>query len=325
MLGIYKNKHGFTVVELLIVIVVIVLLAALGFAGYRGAQSRAYHTEAMNDAENIADKLEIAYLDNKKYPQDLSELGDYKKSPGTSMTYQSNGDSYCLQVSSTNASTKTYTIRDDKNIVEGTCQGWVPSGGVATLDPPVATISSITTSSIGVSWAAVSGATGYVVKYGTTSPTTTASCSASPCSITGLPADTNYYISVTATSSGKSTTSAVVNALTRIPAPAAASVTYTKSTVKLSGGFMNRRYTVTASGGACSMGSTEWQINVSAVGYNSSWPWQSSNTKIVDIPEDGFYSPDDVTIYAKPRCISGSNITNGNTATAISGTGGVNN
>jgi prepilin-type N-terminal cleavage/methylation domain-containing protein len=306
MLSIYKNKHGFTVVELLIVIVVIVLLATLGFAGYRGAQSRAYHTEAMNDAENIADKLEIAYLDNKKYPLDLAELGDLKKSPSTSVTYVSNGESYCLQVSSTNSSAKTYTLRDDKNIVEGTCAGWVPSSGVATLDSPVATISSVTTSSFSVNWAAVSGATGYIVKYGTASPTTTASCSASPCSINGLALDTTYYVTVTATNAGLSTTSAVVTTRTLAPLPTAPSISYVGPQTRTASGKTYDKYTFTASA-TCPIGTIEWRMTTGGNG-SPSWsgiPWTTS-ASISEEQQRIFSSGVRVYVYAQPRCVSGS-------------------
>ena len=318
-----RRPTGFTVIEMLIVIGVIGILAGLLAVGYRGVQTNAVNTTTKTDATNIGDQVELAFVKAGKFPLSMDELGQIKKDSGTTVTYQSNGSAYCLEVGSIKTGTKKFTLRDDANIAEGTCSGWVPSSGVVTLNPPEATISSLATSSFSVNWSAVAGATSYTVKYGTVSPTTTAGCGTSPCVISGLSPDTTYYVSVTANNSGGSTTSSVISALTRIPNPATASVAYTKSTVKYGAFDERRRYDVTASGGACSIGSTEWQLNVTGVAPQfGSWPWQSSNTGTYEIPVNGQYSADDVTVYATPRCKSGSNISTGNTATATSGTGG---
>lgn len=318
------TKTGFTVVELLIVIVVIGILATLSMVGYKGLQAKALNGELMVDANSVSDSLEGTFLRNNKFPADLAELGQIKKGANTLLSYQSNGVAYCLAVTSSVSGLNSYTVRDDANLKQGTCAGWVPSSGGAPLSPPAPTIGSVAISSFVVSWASVSGATGYVVKYGTPSATTTASCTSSPCTINGLSASTTYQVTVTATNATANATSAAVSATTLapLPAPSTPSVTYTKSTVTISGSTY-RRYAVTASGGTCSVGTTEWKITVTGGVLDwSTVAWQSANTKNVDVPTNGIISPDDQTIYAKPRCVSGPDSTEGATATAISGTGG---
>lgn len=47
-----KNKNGFTIVELLIVIVVIGILAAITLVAYNGIQARANDTAIKSDLRN---------------------------------------------------------------------------------------------------------------------------------------------------------------------------------------------------------------------------------------------------------------------------------
>ena len=317
------KRSGFTVVELLIVIVVMGILAGLATIGYRNVQEKAAETDTKADASRIADMIELYFLKHNEFPSTLADLGATNNSSNTVLTYQTTGSAYCLEAGGTKPASKKFTLRDDAGMREGTCTGWTPSSGTIAAAPgkPTVSTSSVTSSAFTANWASVSGATSYSVRYGTSStPTNVASgCSSNSCTVSGLNANTTYYVTVTATNTTGSTVSDAASTLTKMPAPASASVTYTKSTYK-SGVSTYRRYSVTASGGGCSIGSTEWMINVSAFGDSSS-SWQVANTKTVDILENGQYSPDDVTIFATPRCISGSNSTQGSTATAISGTG----
>lgn len=127
-----NTQKAFTVVELLIVIVVIAILAAVGTAAYRGLQARATNTELQSDASNLSERLELAFIKSKKYPATLSELGQIAKDTTTNISYSANDISYCLTVSSTKSGQKSYTIRDNQKLQEGSCSGWVaaaPAGG----------------------------------------------------------------------------------------------------------------------------------------------------------------------------------------------------
>lgn len=60
--------HGFTIVELLIVIVVIGILAAITIVAYNGIQGRANDAERTTDVKQLHKALEAFYATNGYYP-----------------------------------------------------------------------------------------------------------------------------------------------------------------------------------------------------------------------------------------------------------------
>lgn len=67
-----KNRSGFTIVELLIVIVVIGILAAIVIVAYTGIQGRARDTQRVDDLKTIAKALEVYKINNGAYPNPVS-------------------------------------------------------------------------------------------------------------------------------------------------------------------------------------------------------------------------------------------------------------
>jgi len=63
-----KNKYGFTIVELLIVIVVIAILAAISVVAYNGIQNRTNDSIIQQDLANFAKKIELLRVDDGRYP-----------------------------------------------------------------------------------------------------------------------------------------------------------------------------------------------------------------------------------------------------------------
>ncbi len=78
-----KQKQGFTIVELLIVIVVIAILAAITIVAYNGIQNRAYDSTIQSDLRSFAQKIE-AYKNDPVinpagvYPGDDTQLSAVK-------------------------------------------------------------------------------------------------------------------------------------------------------------------------------------------------------------------------------------------------------
>jgi prepilin-type N-terminal cleavage/methylation domain-containing protein len=75
-----KNKPGFTIVELLIVVVVIAILATITIATYSGIQDRAQRVSAFQAANDTAKLLNAYFTVNNNYPSFSSDvcLGGYR-------------------------------------------------------------------------------------------------------------------------------------------------------------------------------------------------------------------------------------------------------
>jgi len=63
-----KQKYGFTIVELLIVIVVIAILAAISIVAYNGIQSRATDGANLSNTNTIAKAIAAYRIDNNDIP-----------------------------------------------------------------------------------------------------------------------------------------------------------------------------------------------------------------------------------------------------------------
>lgn len=63
-----KQESGFTLIELLIVMVIIGLLALLVVNQFTSARDRAFDTDIKNDVAQLANKIELEYAENSKYP-----------------------------------------------------------------------------------------------------------------------------------------------------------------------------------------------------------------------------------------------------------------
>lgn len=105
-----KQKSGFTIVELLIVVVVIAILAAITIVSFNGIQGRARDSERVSDISSIQKKLELFYAENGYYPnstqmsnvpfrRDTLQIDDntWRSPSGSAVGYcwASNTDMYC--------------------------------------------------------------------------------------------------------------------------------------------------------------------------------------------------------------------------------------
>lgn len=71
-----KNKLGFTIVELLIVVVVIAILAAITVVAYNGIQNRAKLSKLQTDIRSAQKLIEGFYAQNGYYPRtDTTAMG----------------------------------------------------------------------------------------------------------------------------------------------------------------------------------------------------------------------------------------------------------
>ncbi len=62
------RRHGFTLVELLVVVVVISILASITIVSYNGIQQRARNAQRVQDINSIVKAVQLFYADNGSFP-----------------------------------------------------------------------------------------------------------------------------------------------------------------------------------------------------------------------------------------------------------------
>ena len=141
-----KQTHGFTIVELLIVIVVIGILAAITIVAFNGVQNRA-KTAAVQSSVSQAMKKILAYAaqNSDQYP---AALADVDVKDGTNgVTYQYTSDNTVsprkFYVTATAGSISYYLSYKNEGLKEGIAPGqnllvWDKSQGTAGMPVPTA-------------------------------------------------------------------------------------------------------------------------------------------------------------------------------------------
>ena len=122
------RSHGFTIVELLIVIVVIGILATVTIIAYNGIQTRAVAAALSSDVTNAARQLKLFQIDNGTYPTtidcgqaDSATNKCVKTNPGTTYQYivnNNNPQMFCIAAIS---GSNSYNIGNDSSPLGGNC------------------------------------------------------------------------------------------------------------------------------------------------------------------------------------------------------------
>lgn len=63
-----KNKKGFTLIELMIVVAIIGILAAIAIPQFANYRARAFNSAALSDLRNFRTELEGYYAEWQAYP-----------------------------------------------------------------------------------------------------------------------------------------------------------------------------------------------------------------------------------------------------------------
>jgi type IV pilus assembly protein PilE len=69
-----KKTHGFTLIELMIVIAILSIIVAVGYPSYMEHVKKSRRAEGMGQLLELADRMERAYSDRGTYPTNISEV-----------------------------------------------------------------------------------------------------------------------------------------------------------------------------------------------------------------------------------------------------------
>ena len=251
-----KQKKGFTVVELLVVIGVIGVLATIVVVGYGAWKKNILASQVQSDLNGIAAAMENAKNFNNGYPSTIPS--SITPSTGVTLTLQSTSSSqYCIDATTSGDATVTYFIASelkDKGAQTGTCATDRP-GGSGLTTPTGLGILSYTATQVNLTWTATAGALSYTLQCATDASyingaqTATVNSPATTGTVTGLQSVSTHFCRIKATNaSGDSGYSANVKADT---------TTYLPPTGVAASGNTNTTFTLS------------WTANVDASGYTA--------------------------------------------------------
>jgi type IV pilus assembly protein PilA len=128
------DQHGFSLIELLVVMLIIGILAAIALPGFLNQQKKGDDSDAKANARNLVSLVDACYTSKDDYTQcsDQAGLGGnigipYGASPGEASVTSSTSDTYevtAVSNATTGGAHNTFSIkRDAQGVMSRSCTG----------------------------------------------------------------------------------------------------------------------------------------------------------------------------------------------------------
>lgn len=131
-----RREHGFTLIEILVVVLIIGVLAAIAIPSFLSQTGKSHDAAAKVTARTAQQAIETYYTDAKSYATDAATLRGIEPAltNAVNLTVSGTIDSYTISNDSTSVPVETFTVtRSSAGAITRTCspvnKGGCPASG----------------------------------------------------------------------------------------------------------------------------------------------------------------------------------------------------
>jgi prepilin-type N-terminal cleavage/methylation domain-containing protein len=114
-----RQKKGFTLIELMIVIAIIGILAAIAIPQFAAYRVRGFNADAQTHVRNMATSLEAYFADKQTYAASLTDLGSYGYTTVAGVTITPGGAAATYSITASHTSgNRTFTLTGPGGVIQ---------------------------------------------------------------------------------------------------------------------------------------------------------------------------------------------------------------